>query len=341
MAFEADNSIMGKRIYFNETNVVLLRKKLADLESRRARLDHVVPAEVWQEFVEVSRGLEQAEEKIRENCRELAGDVNQIRAEVVSALEQYNLWRKQMRQIEEQFLLNIVRPGCQLKLAIRQREGLERAYQRMVADIQREGYASQQELEADIRQVLAYDDAHRNARDEILEEELDQDDGPLESIYRSTADDVEEAISKEEIIREFKRVVLPKIHPDTSDTPAEVFITVYEVLEKKDPLLMEAYIVEYRGEIESEQEADVLVILDRMKATQKRYRRLYVHLQHRLDRLKQAMTSQELENPKKVIENMQRQREELLVRIRSEAETILYWREKIEGLVKLYKKYHA
>ena len=340
MAMDEENSTVEKRIRMDEASVVLLRKRLADLETRRAHLDHVVPAEVWQELVEISRYLEQAEEKIREHCLALSAEVNQVRTEMVSKLEQYNLWRKQMRQIEEQFLINIVRPGCQLKLAIRQRETLERAYQRMVAEIQCEGYASQQELEADIRQVLAYDEASSDAKDEKLEEELEQEETPSESLYRVTADDVEEAISKEALLREFKRVVLPKIHSDTSDTPDEVFMTVYEVMEKQDSLLMEAYIVEYRGEIQPEPESDVLVDLNRVRAAQKRCRRLCVQLQHRLDRLKQEMSLQELEDPEKVKENMQHQREELLIRIRTEAENILHWREKVEDLVKLYQENH-
>jgi len=329
---------MEDKIQQYRLQVIRFRKQLADLETRRAQCHHPVPGEIWQEFAEVSHRLEQAEQQIRQICLELAGDLNQIRTEIVSMLEQYTRCREQMRQVEDLFLLNIVRPGHHLKQAIRQREYLERAYQRIYTGIQYESYASQVELEADIRRVLMYGDTALDARATTSDDELLQENDLLPRLDETHVDDLVEAISKEALIKEFKRVVLPKVHPDTSATPAEVFKTVYEVYQKCDPLLMEAYIVKYRGEIGDEEDVDPLESLDQGLQIRQRYQRLCVRLQRRLDRLKQDLTTQEVENPGKIQETMQQQRKEILARIQFEVEQLRYWRDKIWGLVKIYRE---
>ena len=320
--------------------VIQCRKQLAEVEARRGQFEKNVPAGIWQELAEVSLRLEQAENRVRESCQALFGELNQARLEIVANLEQYNHWREQMRQVEDSFLANIVRPGHHLKQAIRQRELLEREYQRIQAGIQREAYASQQELEADLRRVLAHGEVTFDSEAESPEE-LPLDEDLLERLDGTTVEDLVEAISKEELVKEFKRVVLPKVHPDTSNTPVEVFKTVYEVYKKGDPLLMEAYIVEYRGEIQPDRGADPLESLDLALKIRERTWRLVARLQRRLERLKQDLTAQEKEDPGKVRENLGQQRQELLARIQSEAEQILHWRDKIEGLVQMYQERHG
>lgn len=318
--------------------IIQYRKQLTAVEYKRGQFQQDVPAEIWSELIEISHRLEQAEEHVRQTCLGLVGEVNQIRSEIISKLEQYNHWRNQLRQTEEHFLLNIVRPGYQLKLAIRQREKLEIEYQRIYERIQREGYASRVELEGDIHRVLTHDDAASEVQEEVPDETLEQEELLYDVLTKTNVDDVLDSISKDELISEFKRVVMPKIHPDTSETPPEVFITVYEALKREDPLLMDAYIVEYRGEIQPEQEEDVLETLDKTKGFWKRYQRIFVLLERRLDQLKKDLTMQELENPAKILEKLEHQRQEILARIHSEAEQILYWREKIEDLVKEYSE---
>lgn len=319
-------------------SVIQCRRHLAEVESKRGQYKQNVPAEIWQEFVEVSHRLEQAEEKVRQTCQELAGDVNQIRAEIASTMEQYNHWREQMRQAEDLFLMNIVRPGRRLKQAIRQREYLEREYQRINTGIKREGYANLLELETDIHRVLTHGDTSFKAEAERSDDEFPQDEYLFKSFDDITVDDLVEAISKEELVREFKRVVLPAVHPDTSDTPAEVFNTVHKAYKKGDYLLMEAYIVEYRGEIRSDTIIDPLESLDEVLKIQQRYQRLSARMQRRVGRLKQDLTTQEMEDPGKMQEKMQRQRQEIIVRIQTEAEQILLWRAKIESLMQNYRE---
>lgn len=318
--------------------VIEFRKQLAAVETKRGKYQQDVPADIWKEFVEISRRLEKAEEVVRQTCHSLAGDVNGIRDEVVAKLEQYNQWRKKIRQIEEQFLASIIRPGYQLKLATRQREKLERDYQRIYDKIHREEYATQVELEQDIHRVLAFDDAASEAEPEIPDENLEQEEYLYDLLTKTSVDDVIDAISQEELVMEFKRVVIPKIHPDTSDTTPETFITVYEAFKKADPLLMEAYIVEYRGEVQPEEEKDVIGDLDRINGFWKRYQRLLVLLERRFSRLLQELTQQELENPEKILEKFEGQRQEIISRIQSEADQIIYWREKIERLTNIYSE---
>ena len=327
---------MQKHIDRQVEQVIQYRKQFAALESRRRQFAGEVPKHLWQEFVELSRQLEQAEHTIRQTCQQLTLDTNRLRAEIMAKLKAYDHWRNQTRQIDEQFLLNIVRPGYQLKHAIRQRELLEQAYQCISDKIRGEGYASREELEADIRRVLTYDETASEVQEEVPDDTLEREEALYDTLVNIHVEDVEEAISRETLIKEFKRIVIPKIHPDTSDTPNEVFINVYEVYKREDPLLMEAYIAEYRGEIQTEQVEDVLEGLNLIRAYLEQYQRLLIRLERKFARLKQQLTPQELDNPADLKQKFENQRLEIIQRIQREAEMILFWREKIESLSKLY-----
>jgi hypothetical protein len=332
---------MEDKIRNYQERIILLRKKLAEIEARRAGYDQGMPPEIWQELVHVSRELDHAERKLVEINQELATDVNCTRDEIISTLGRYTRWREQMREIEKLFLVNIVRPGQHLRQAIRQRAHLESEYERLYTSIQRAGFASQQDLEAEIRHVLKGSHTADDVMEQGEDEEWLQQEDPASWMVDVTVDDLEEAVSMEELVKEFKRVVLPRIHPDTSDTSPEVFNTVYEVFKNFDPILMEAYVIEYRREIQPEPDADPLEELDRLTFAQKRYQRSSARLQRRVDRIKQDLTPQEIENPQKIQENMRVQRQEILARIQAEAEQIIYWREKIENLVAVYREYYS
>jgi hypothetical protein len=78
-------------------SVVLLRKRLAEVEAKRTQHEKNVPAKVWQEFAEVSHSLEQAEDKVQQTCREITADVYQVKITIMSTREEYNRWREQTR----------------------------------------------------------------------------------------------------------------------------------------------------------------------------------------------------------------------------------------------------
>jgi hypothetical protein len=317
--------------------VIQLRKKLAEIETRRSQYEQNVPAEVWQEFADASRGLELAEKRINKICENLSLELKQTRQQIIKYLDEYNQVREQMRQVEGLFLTNILRPGYRLKEAIRQRKWLEHEYQRIVTRLNRSGYNNFEELQADIRSVLAQSDAAAESEAGTSEEEQFEENDSMEGLENASVEEVLDAISREKLAREFKKVVLRKVHPDTSDTSEEVFKTVYEVYQRADTLMMEAYIVQYREEVVREPNADPLAVLDTMLETNQYQQRLAARLQRRIDRLKLDQTPQEENNPTRIKENMQEQRNDILARIRIEAEQILVWRQKMADLAMEYQ----
>jgi hypothetical protein len=326
---------MKEDIQHYEKQIILLRKQLADLEINRSQYQSNVPAVIWQELANVSHQLEQAEQKIKDFNVEIIGDLNHARAQIITSLEEFMHLQEQMRYIEDQFMVNIVRPGYHLKKAIRQREYLDGEYHRMHKKILHAGFGDPFELEQEIRRVISVGKVEEEAQSyEEYEEQIQEENSSLAYQWMDV-DDLLDIISKEELIKEFKRVVLPAVHPDTSTTPVEVFKTVYEVYKKEDPLLMEAYIIEYRGEITDKQDTDPLEDLDKASKLLKRYQLVAVWMQRRVARVKEEISTQELDHPEKVQDNMQIQRQEILNRIQHESEQILYWREQIEGLVKV------
>ena len=238
-------------------------------------------------------------------------------------------------------MANIVRPGYHLKKAIRQREYLEHEYDRMYKNILNACYSDPLELEQEIRRVISVGKVEEEAQSyEEYEEHIQEENTSLAYTWMDV-DDLIDEFNKEELIKEFKRIVLPAVHPDTSTTPVEVFKTVYEVYKKEDPLLMEAYIIEYRGEIITSEDADPLEYQDIANELLKRYQLVALWMQRRVSRIKEEISTQELDHSEKVQDNMQIQRQEILKRIQHESEQILYWREQIEGLVKVLRAQDA
>ena len=323
-----------------EKEIIQLRKKLADLEIRRMQYQSNVPEEIWQVFADVSYRLDQAEQKVEGLYRQIIVDLNHARTQILASLAELMHLLEQIRNIEDQFMQNIVRPGDHLKKAIQQREYLEAEYHRMYKKILRAGYADQVELEQEIRRSISTGKVEEDQSYEEYQEQMQEDDFGLAYPWMDV-DDVMDALSKEELIKEFRRVVLPAIHPDTSTTSAEVFNTVYEVYKKEDTLLMEAYIIQYRGEILAKVDSDPLEILDRAGESLNRYQRVAMRLERRIDGIKAEIAALELEHPEKLQDNMQTHRQEILKRILDESEKILYWREQIEGLVKVFRAQSA
>jgi hypothetical protein len=223
---------------------------------------------------------------------------------------------------------------------MQQREYLEVEYHRMYKKILRAGYTDQVDLEQEIRHAISTAKAEKDQTYEEYQDQI-QEDVPKLAHPWMNVDELMEEISKEELIKEFRRVVIPAIHPDTSNTPAEVFTTVYDVYKKEDTLMMEAYIIQYRGVIVVDADADPLENLDRLSELLKRYQRIAARLQRSVDAIKTEIATLELEHPEKVQDNMRMQRQEILKRIQSESEQILYWREQIEGLVKVFQTQSA
>lgn len=318
--------------------VSLLRNQLLEVENKMKLVENKISPQIWQEFLDITHKLEQAEQKARQICQLKVGDINHVREKIITALNQFHDWRNKLKEVENLFLEYILRPGYRLKQAIRQREFLEYEYSRIKKAIQNGEFKDQGELETDIRRVLSQGDSSFDVEEEELEKDRNLEESLIDFYFEINAEDVEEAISKEELIHDFKRIVLPKIHPDTSNTSDDDFKTIFEAYQQGDFLLMEAYISEYRGEIQPDFEEDPLDNLQNLKKTEKRYQQVFGRLQRRLEKLKQDLTEHGVEEPEKILINMEKQRKNLLSKILEEAEKILQWRSKIEDLVKYYQE---
>lgn len=327
---------MNEEIEFLRSRIIHYRRLLNDLEARRTQYAHGVPQEIWNQLTDVSRRLDQAERRLSQINTEQVAQINRLRMEIIKSLEEYNHWREQMREVDQLFLTNIIRPGYRLQQAILQREYLEGEYKRIRLGIEYESYTSLVELEADIRSVLTHGDAAFEADEEKFKDEALREKEILERVKDLGVDGRVDEFKKEQLVREFKRIVLPAVHPDTSDTEESIFKTVFEVYEKRDYLLMGAYTAQYRGEIEMDPEADALEFLELASQYQDEYTVLKTRLVRRVEHLKRDLTPEELEDPERVQESMRQQRWEIQERIQQEAEQIIELRNKLEGLSSHY-----
>jgi len=144
--------------------------------------------------------------------------------------------------------------------------------------------------------------------------------------------DIVEDVDEDQITDDFKRIVLPAVHPDTSDTPKEVFLTVMGIYKALDYLLMEAYIVQYRDEIEPKSEQNILISHDHLSQRQREYHRLSERMGRRLNAIKKEVDPIEIDQPDKVRENILKLRDEIKHNIQLEGEKIFELRVKIQEL---------
>jgi len=313
------------------------RNQLVVLEKKMAGYLAEKPPELWQELVALSTDLEKEEEKAREALEIKTRQVNETREAVRQKLAEYNHWRQQMREVETLFLANIVRPGYRLKQAVRQRTFLEGEYNRIRHEIETGGYAQAEEVETEVHATLVHGDAAFQDDRQSFEDEVLAARQELVNFPQFEVDDLVDAFEQEHLVRDFKRHVLPSVHPDTSDSDVETFKTVFEVYEQRDYLLMEAYIAEYRGELALDPEDDPIAGLEQACELQDQYQALLGRLQRRVDYVVKDLTPEELKDPEEVRRRMLAQREEIRERIQAESEQILHWRELLENLVKFFR----
>ena len=103
---------------------------------------------------------------------------------------------------------------------------------------------------------------------------------------------------------------------------------------------MEAYVVQYRGDIVPDPIEDPFLVLDQIDQHRDNYAEIKSRLDERIDRLQKELTPQELDDPEKLKQTLRSQQTEINKRIQEEAEQILQLRQKIEGLVDFYRDRH-
>lgn len=309
-----------------------LRSQLAEIEAKRRMFAQDPPQEIYQEFLILTQQLEQAEENIRQSCSAISENINRIRDQIQVTHTQYDLMRKKMAESEELFMINILHPWNLLRRATLQKEYLKEEFKRIQAAIEKEAYADQAELEADIQAVLVNGETIRSEAITKAEQDQREKDELLSRMDELETEDVKDAIRISKIISEFKEIVLPATHPDTSSAPPEVFEAVFDVYEKLDILLMEAYVIEYKGELKLDSHAGSLHDLEDLSKKEEYYLQVLSGLKKRYARLKQDVSAKELKDPQAVKAKMERHRLELLKNLQDEEREINHWREKIESL---------
>jgi hypothetical protein len=331
----------GIRMTANQTQyirqqILVLRGQLAKLETQRASPVQQDDTDIWERFLKLSNDLSQFEQMLIKINESTTQDIHDCREKIMANLEEYNRISTGMREMEKFFLVNVLRPSYTLKQATRKREYLEKEYTRIRSGIINHEFGTLQEVQAEIRNTLVHSDKAYEPDQRNYEDEQVETVSLWEIVESLDPQDMVEDIDEDQITADFKRFVLPATHPDTSDTPKEIFLTVMGTFKALDYLLMEAYVAQYRGEIEPDPEEDILHINDELSQRQQDYHRLQARMDRRLKAIKKELDPIEIDQPEKVKENILKLREEIKGNIQRETEKIIDLREKIQGLTDLF-----
>jgi hypothetical protein len=327
---------MHDRIEKQRNKLIDIRRQLAELEKKRSKNKNV-PEEWKNEFLTLCRKEADAETELSVAFQDLLSKIALLRNDIIASLDTYKTLNGKKLELEKSAWVNIFHPAQQLRAAKRKNYFYQEEYERILKGIHTEHYESQDELEGDIWFVLANAKSEETLGvDDDLDKDIRQRKSLIDSIEEIRDQDQDEMISLENLEREFRRVVLPRIHPDTSDTPADVFTEIYECYENGDTLIMESYIVAYRGEVEQKPTNGLIENVDIALKTYIHHKRLNKCLESRIQNLKNDLGEVDAENTDKLETIIHTSRREILDDLRKEEEQILTWRDKIEGLVQIF-----
>ena len=336
MTLEKGMEAMDRKFQLYLGQMARLRQELAALDEQRMQSPAASQTEFSQRIFDICLEIEAIESQIRAEFQNQVTRINTLREKVVALLEQFNQWRKAMSEMEQLFLVNFVRPGFVLKQAVRQREYLESALLRLRTRIINHEFQSLNVLDGEIRNVLNHSEHAFEADQRSFEDENIQTEGFWKMIRELDPQQLVEQVNEDQIERDFRKIVLPAVHPDTSDTPVDIFLTVKTVYEQNDTLLMEAYVAQYRGEVRAEEGADLREMGERLEAQEQQYHSLSERLERRLSALKKELTAAEMEDTEKVKQLLHEQREEIRKLIQVETEKIFNLRKTIMELTQFY-----
>jgi hypothetical protein len=261
-------------------------------------------------------------------------EAGEVRREVVRLLDEYIHLAAQMSEFENAFVTYVLLPGYHLQVAVKKRAFLEEEYKRIRENIEWNTYANSEELVQDIRQTLSRAETEYSGHEIPDPETAMPSESPVAGLDPQDMDLGLTDQEKAAITSQFKRSVVPKVHADTSDAPFEEFNSVLEAYKKKDFLLMQAFIIRYRGdpvrgETESEEEFAGRVAPDTAGD-----RKVLQKLSARIAGLRRNMTAKELESQKAVLEQLKSQNREVQMAIYKEAEEIVRLQNLLEELTK-------
>ena len=327
---------MNPRIQSLRERLAIHRKNIADLENTRAQYGLDVPLHVTREIEQQQKEIHHLKAEIRAVNTLLAKELNDIRRLVVDCLDDYIQLSSKLNEFENMFLTYVLLPGFQLQQSVQQRRFLEREYNRIRGAIDRGIYTDAKEIERDIEQTLRHAEIAYAYKDSDQPEAEQADDSvtagiPASGMDRSTPDAGIDEATQKEIIRYFKRIVLPKVHADTSDAPFEVFNAAYEAYKKRDYVLIAAFVIKYQGELHPNQE-EPAEFLDQIAKFPCEYRWVQDRLQQRLVVLKEDVITQKLDDQAESQIQMKKQNREIRRAAYEEAERIANLRECLQDL---------
>jgi len=316
--------------------LVIHRRNITDLENQKAQYGLEVPLHVKRELEKEEDEIIRLEKNIKNLSKSLINELNNIRERIVSVLKNYIQISSQVCEFENMFLSYVLLPGFQLHQTVQKRKYLEREYNRIREAINRDIYSNAEEIVKDIRQTLkhaeiAYAYKESDHADESENLKSMSPTGGIEPFQTEVSISEKE---KTKIIKEFKRTVLPRVHSDTSDAPFEVFQTVYEVYKKRDYLLMQGFIIQYRGELHHNSQ-DVIAFMELLHEYSVEYSNVLERIEQRLEHLEEDATIKKLENPDEVRIQMKKQNKEIRKAVYDEAEQILHIRNCLEELIRM------
>ncbi len=258
-------------------------------------------------------------------------ELNLVRNQIVERIDEYTRLHALMTGFENHYLSYVLMPSYQLQQTIQMGNYLEQEYNRISMAIQQGQLTDREELESEIRSTLHHADfafgyLPRESPYQSLGSPNPFDLAPQDSSFTLTEN------QKKKLMKEFKKIVLPKVHADTSDAPFEVFNTVFEAYKKKDYLLMAAFVIQYRGELPPPAE-DLGVFLEMAPLYREEYDGVLNGLQERLRALNEDPTASRLENGEQVLLQMKKQNQELRKSAFQHAERVLLLRNCLEELI--------
>lgn len=264
------------------------------------------------------RGMSVANELMSPADGAIVSATNAVRDRVVHALAGYLELSASMRELEDAFSTQVLHTARRLHDMVEARTRLEAEHRRIRARLDRGGYASDEELAEDVRAALT-DDAE-TARDTVAVAEVPEPDEDLDPA------------TKDRIVREFKRIVLPRVHADTSATPYAVYEVAYAAYRGRDHTVMAAFVVEYRGRVTDRGDDGRALTHTELAARLADYEVTERRLDGRCAALCGDLTEDELRDPAGARERMARQHEQFRQAIVAEADRLREVRERLAAL---------
>jgi len=258
----------------------------------------------------------------------LANRINNTRAKIITLFDRTCKLIEQMSDIEQLFHSQVIVPGAQLKILIEKRRFLEGEYSRIRDNLENMLFSDHDTLEKEIKNILQeadigfiYDQADKKGDENTVSGQS----------YDAWDTGLDEQI-KIEVINTFRKVVLPKIHPDTSRTETEEYNRIMDMYKNKDYLLIEICIVKYQDEIEPDRE-NPEQFFEQYFSYFGKYSDLLDKLVIRINRTRKEVTQKESQDPELVREEITDQHNAIRKRINTEIKKISVLRKRLEYLL--------